>query len=128
MKPFTVKLRWFPRDIEILGWCPAVPVLTSWGEGASLALFGDPFSDSVMTKMSYGVDVLHQPASHPGGVDISEVPGCLCYDGWILSVGHRNYFKDWTHSLPIFNIYKLKELKPYYQKHVNQIILNRTTL
>ena len=28
----------------------------------------------------------------------------------------------------IFNLFKLNELWPYYQKHVNQIILNRTTL
>ena len=30
--------------------------------------------------------------------------------------------------LSIFNLIKLNELWPYYQKHVNQIILNRTTL
>ena len=35
---------------------------------------------------------------------------------------------SWTHSLPIFNLFKLNELCPYYQKHVNQIILNCTTL
>ena len=36
---------------------------------------------------------------------------------------------SWTHSPPsyFFQI-KLNELWPYYQKHVNQIILNRTTL
>ena len=39
--------------------------LTSWGEGASLALVGHPSSDGVTIKMPYGVDVLHQPASHP---------------------------------------------------------------
>ena len=39
--------------------------LTSWGEGASLALIGDPFSDDVTIKMPYGVDDLHQPGSHP---------------------------------------------------------------
>ena len=32
---------------------------------ASLALVGHLFSDGVMIKMPYGVDVLHQPASHP---------------------------------------------------------------
>ena len=38
--------------------------LTSWGEGASLALVGHPFSDGVMIKIPYGVDVLlRQPAS-----------------------------------------------------------------
>ena len=30
--------------------------------------------------------------------------------------------------LSIFNLFKLSELWPYYQKHVNQIILNLTTL
>ena len=38
--------------------------LTSWGEGASLALVGHPSGDGVMIKMPYGVDVLHRPASH----------------------------------------------------------------
>ena len=33
--------------------------LTSWGEGASLALVGYPSSDGVTIKMPYGVDVLH---------------------------------------------------------------------
>ena len=33
--------------------------LTSWREGASLALVGYPSSDGVMIKMPYGVDVLH---------------------------------------------------------------------
>ena len=37
--------------------------LTSWGEGASLALVGHPSSDGVTIKMSYGVDVLLRPAS-----------------------------------------------------------------
>ena len=32
---------------------------TSWGEGASLALVGDPSSDGVTIKMPYGIDVLH---------------------------------------------------------------------
>ena len=40
-------------------------ILTSWGEGASLALVGHPSSDGVTIKMPYGVDVLHWPASHP---------------------------------------------------------------
>ena len=39
--------------------------LTSWGEGASLALVGNPSSDGITIKMPYGVDVLHRPASHP---------------------------------------------------------------
>ena len=39
--------------------------LPSWGEGAFLALVGDPSSDGVTIKMPYGVDVLHRTASHP---------------------------------------------------------------
>ena len=35
------------------------------GEGASLALVGHPSSDGVILKVPYGLDVLHQPASHP---------------------------------------------------------------
>ena len=49
----------FPRDIEILGWCPAGPVLPHGGEGASLALVGHPSRDGVTIKMPYVVDVLH---------------------------------------------------------------------
>ena len=55
----------FPWDIEILGWCPAGPVLTSWGEGASLALVGDLSNDGVIIKGPYGVDVLHPPVLQP---------------------------------------------------------------
>ena len=33
--------------------------LTSWGEGAYLALVGHRSSDGVTIKMPYGVDVLH---------------------------------------------------------------------
>ena len=35
---------------------------------------------------------------------------------------------DLTAYLSIFDLFKLIELLPYYQKHVNQIILHRTTL
>ena len=39
--------------------------LTSWGEGASLALVGHPSSDGVTIKIPYGVDILlHLPAQH----------------------------------------------------------------
>ena len=39
--------------------------LTSWGEGASLALVRHPSSNSIVTKIPFVVDVLlHQPASH----------------------------------------------------------------
>ena len=40
-------------------------ILTSWGEGASLALVGHPSIHGVMRKMLYGVDVLHWQASLP---------------------------------------------------------------
>ena len=36
-----------------------------WGEGSFLALVGNSYSDGVMIKMPYAVDVLHRPASHP---------------------------------------------------------------
>ena len=40
--------------------------LTSWGEGASLALVGHPSSDAITIKIAYGVDVLlRRPASLP---------------------------------------------------------------
>ena len=39
--------------------------LTSWGEGASLALVGHPSSGGATIKTPYGVDVLHRPDSHP---------------------------------------------------------------
>ena len=39
---------------------------TSWGEDASLALVGHPFSDAVTIEIPYGVDILlHRPALHP---------------------------------------------------------------
>ena len=39
--------------------------LTSWEEGASLALVDHPFSDGVTIKILHEVDVLlQQPASH----------------------------------------------------------------
>ena len=42
--------------------------LTSWGEGASLALVGNPSSDGITIKMPYGVDVLHRTPSFPIGL------------------------------------------------------------
>ena len=44
---------------------PSRASLTSWGEGASLALVGHPSTDGITINMPYEVDVLHQPASHP---------------------------------------------------------------
>ena len=53
-----------PRDFEILVLSSGAS-LTSWGEGASLALVRQPSSDGVTIKMPYWVDVLHRPALHP---------------------------------------------------------------
>ena len=53
------------QDNEILGWCPAGLFLPYGEEGASLALVGHSSSDGVMIKMSFDVDVLHPPGSHP---------------------------------------------------------------
>ena len=39
--------------------------LTSWGEGASLALVVHPSNDGVTIKMPFGLHVFHRPASHP---------------------------------------------------------------
>ena len=47
------------------GLVSSVASVTSWGEGASLALIGHPSSDGITIKMPYGVDVLHRPALHP---------------------------------------------------------------
>ena len=56
---------YYPQDFQILGWYPAGPVFTSWGEGASLALVGHPSSNNVTIKLPSAVDVfLHRPASH----------------------------------------------------------------
>ena len=38
--------------------------LTSWGDGASLALADHPSSDRATIKIPYEVDVLHRPALH----------------------------------------------------------------
>ena len=58
--------------------------------------------------------------------------GVICYDRWVLSEGQNNYFKDWclvnSVYLSIFNLFKLDELWPYYQKHVNRIVLKDATL
>ena len=53
-------------ELELDGLVSSGVSLTSWGEGASLALVGHPSSDGITIKIPYGVDVLlHQPASHP---------------------------------------------------------------
>ena len=57
----------------------------------------------------------------------------IFYDRWVLSDGHEKLLQglvshDLTTYLYIFNLFKLNELWPYYQKYVNQTILNRITL
>ena len=56
----------------------------------------------------------------------------ICYDRWVVSESQKLLqglvSHELTAYLSIFNQFKLNELWPYYQKHVNQIILNRTTL
>ena len=52
-------------ELKILGWCPAGSVLPHGEKVPSLALVGHPSSDGVTIRMPYGVDVLHQPVSHP---------------------------------------------------------------
>ena len=57
----------------------------------------------------------------------------IYYNRWVLSEGHKNYFKAWClmnlqPTFLLFNLFKLNELWPYYQKHKKQIILNCITL
>ena len=61
---FFVKKISFPAKTAV-GLVASGTTLTSWQEGASLALVGNPSSDCVTIKMPYGVDVLHQPALPP---------------------------------------------------------------
>ena len=73
------------------------------------------------------------PTAFSGGVDISEVPGChLC---WQISSqrGSQKLLQGLaSHELTayrsIFNLFKLNELWPYYQEHINRINFNRATL
>ena len=60
LRPETFTLRHWNTGLVSSG-----ASLTSWGEGASLALVGNPSSNGITIKMPYGVDVLHRPASHP---------------------------------------------------------------
>ena len=53
--------------------------------------------------------------------------GVICYNRWVLSEGQK-LLQELTACISIFNQFTLNELWPYYQKHVNQIILNCTTL
>ena len=60
-------------------------------------------------------------------------PSVICYNRQVLNEGHKNYFKDWClmNSQPtflFFSEFKLIELWPYYQKHVNQIITSDASI
>ena len=73
------------------------------------------------------------PTVISGVVDISEVPGCHLLQQIVHSEGHKNCFTDWCimNSQPTFlflTYFYLNELWPYYQKDVNQVVLNHTTL
>ena len=44
-----------------------------------------------------------RPTAISGGVDMKPL-GVICYDTWVLSEYHKNYFKDWClmNSQPTF--------------------------
>ena len=52
--------------LKSLGLMSSRVILTSWGEGASLASVDHPPNDSVTIKIPYVVGILiHRPALHP---------------------------------------------------------------
>ena len=66
-------------------------------------------------------------------MDISEVPGCYLLQMMSSQEGLQKLLqglvsRELTAYLSIFNLSELNELWPYYQKNVNQIILNRIIL
>ena len=73
------------------------------------------------------------PTVNSNGVDFSVVPVCHILQQMSSEQGSQKLLQglvshELTAYFSIFNQFKLNELWPYYQKHVNQIILNRTTL
>ena len=59
--------------------------------------------------------------------------GVICCNRWPLSDDHKNNFKDWClmNSQPAFlfwTYFQLNEIWRYYQKYINQIILNHNSL
>ena len=69
----------------------------------------------------------------PVVLDISQVPGCHLLRQMSSQRGSQNILSGLvSHELiaylSIFNLFKHNELWPYYQKRVNQIILNHITL
>ena len=66
-------------------------------------------------------------------MDISEVPGCHFLQHMSSQGGSQKLLQglvpyELTAYVSVFNLFKIPELWPNYQKHVNQIILNGTTL
>ena len=73
------------------------------------------------------------PTAISGGVDFSEVPGCHLLRQMSFQRGPQKLLQklvshELTAHLSVFNQFKLNELWPYYQKHVNHTVLNRATL
>ena len=74
------------------------------------------------------------PTAVSGVVDISEVPGCLLLCHMSSQGGLQKLLQvvmvshELTAYLSVFNLFLTNELWPYYQKDVNQITLNHTTL
>ena len=84
-------------------------------------------SDSKETELEssdYGIEFLQL---------FLRYPSVICYNRQVLNEGHKNYFKNWClmNSQPtflFFSEFKLIELWPYYQKHVNQIITSDASI
>ena len=95
------------------------PDLSSWGYGDRCFLVTlchlivrKPNLEGVTSPWGFSKRLLHQQVkilgqfkcldhtwkciftAISGGVDISEVPGCH-YNRWVLTVGQKNYFRDW---------------------------------
>ena len=71
--------------------------------------------------------------NYSSGDSISEVLGCHLLGQMSSQWGSQKLLQglvshELTTYLSVFHLFKLNELWTYYQKHVNQIILNHTTL
>ena len=56
-----------------------------------------------------------RPYNFVGSVDFSGDSGLICYDGWVLSEGRKNYLKDWCliNSRPTFPFWTCLSLMNY---------------
>ena len=91
-----------------------------------------PHMNSPLVPCSH-IEVQCPPTAIWAGADISEVSGCHLLRQMSSQSGSQKLLQglmshELTAYLSIFNQFKLNELWPYYQKHVNQIVLNCTTL